>query len=263
MVSVVQNNHAKSVIALDDFNGTPVLAHSGGNYPEIVDDDGKKIDHYIEVARWHDGFTVTAIAGSEASGRKIFYTVGREYSSSLAEVAALYPAALQTIAELPRMHAEAQEQMRLYGLHNGALTRAAYVSIMADIGVAPRSDKEIQDCGLEYGDYGWPSYTLAEIAPLWLAQRRAFGIKKEIAAEQIVAADKPAASAEPTGQAQRRQMLVAAGTPAQFTIGRSFYRIVSRKLGGWITEDDPSIHGSHLLGHEGEPAEIVTVEITE
>ncbi len=59
------------------------------------------------------------------------------------------------------------------------------------------------------------------------------------------------------------RMLIGPGAPDQWVAHGKRYTIVRRGRRRRIDEDDPSVYGEHLLGHEGEWAQEVEVEVTE
>lgn len=55
--------------------------------------------------------------------------------------------------------------------------------------------------------------------------------------------------------------LVVAGAPAEWIEGDKLYRIITRHARRRINEDDPSLYGSRLLGHEGTWGQMVVIEL--
>ena len=265
MVTIKQDNHASAVIEIGEYNNTPVLIHHGGRYPSLVNDEGVVIEKYIDVALYYDGYHVSARAepGADRQPRGLHIDVAH----TLEEVADFYHAAWMAIAEIPALYDKAAAVAKEFGRWNGPISRDTYEAIARDNKFDALSDAEISNnYAVEHGDFDWPSYTLEDCIKYWSQQRRWAALKKE--GEDHKRKTHDATAAEMAGLRTKQashteKRLVPIGTPHETVSKRKLYTVVNREPHGIISEDDPSIYGSHLLGHEGERGEMVTFDVRE
>jgi hypothetical protein len=263
VLTIRLDNHCDSVVAVDEFNGIPVLAHHGGRYPSLLADDGTEVKKLIDVARYQDGWSVTGSAGWGYGGRLEAICVGCR--PSLEAAAELYPAALEAIAAAPLLYAEARAMAAALAISNQPpLSRTDYEAMAAQWKFQPQPDCKLS----EVGDFSFPQYALDRLPECWINQRRGFGIKREReAAEKALRTHYDASRAalkndlRNLSPVRTEEMFVSVGFPDEWVQKNALYTVVGRGKIRRITEDDPSVEGSHLLGHEGEMGQIVTVEI--
>jgi hypothetical protein len=252
MVKTAPDYHADAVIEVDDYQGTPVLIHAGGRYPSLVDDDGRKIDHYIDIAQFHDGYHVRACAGSH-HGYEVSLSVGR--AETIAAAKNLYPIARAAVEDAPHQHAEARALAAKLAF--GPLLRHEYEALAVEYGFEVQPDGDLS----EWGDFSFPQYALADLPRRWCNQRRAFSYKREIEAAREARTDGATIVALRSCPVARTETKFLPGrVPVEWLQRGALYTVVKRAPRR-ISEDDPSIYGSHLLGHEGETGSLVTVEI--
>ena len=265
MATIKQDNHASAVIQIDEYNNTPVLIHHGGRYPSLVNDKGVRIEKYIDVALYYDGYHVSARAepGADRQPRGLHIGVAH----TLEEAADFYHAAWRSIAEIPALYDKAETVAKEFARWNGPISRDVYEAIARDNKFDALSDAEISNnYAVEYGDFDWPSYTLEECVKYWSHQRRLNALKKEEGARKsqtrnATAAEMTTLRTKSVSHTEKR--LVPIGTPHETLSKSKLYTVVNREPHGIISEDDPSIYGSHLLGHEGEHGEVVTFDVRE
>ncbi len=263
-----QDYHADAVIEIGDYEGTPVLIYEGGRYPKLLDENGNEVSRYIDVARFSDdGWIVVGRNGRLRSGQWIEMAAGR--ATSLEDVPTLYEKAVDIIEVAPSLYNQAATMsLKLSCYNNASLSRHDYESLAKEYNFNAEPDEKLAGYGTEYGDFYFPRFALEDLPRLWINQRRAFGYKKEnkIKAQQdhdAAVSDRAAVvetlkSMPVIATASR---LVVLGSARSFTEDGLLYTVVARQYTKQINEDDPSLYGSHLLGHEGEMAEMVTLEV--
>lgn len=155
-----------------------------------------------------------------------------------------------------------QERDWLSAANGGPLSREHYETECLRLGVAPLADVY---CSL-YGDplgFGAPIATCVQHA---IGYRRARMIESEkdavrAAAKVARTAKQAAAASRPMKSTRTQRVPSGVGIGTSVPHGDDVWTAVSVVPAGIITEDDPSIYGSALLGHEGEQAFDVTWEI--
>jgi hypothetical protein len=250
------------VIEISDFEGTPVFIYHGGRYPTLLDDNDAPIERYIDIADFYDGWYVRAMAGKLSGGRAIDLPVGVAPTLDAAKL--LYAEAVKAIEAAPDLYAEADKLASPIASYHGPISRSDYERLAKEYEFEPEPDEELT----EWGDFSFPEYTLAQLPRFWINQRRAFAYKDEL--NDINAAKSSRAAAFRTAVIEdlrtfpilrTETRLLVIGSPNEYLDGDTLYTVVHRGAARRITEDDPSVYGSHLLGHEGELAEMITLEV--
>ena len=258
--SVTPDNHAQFVVEITEHRGIPVLIHKGGHYPSI-NANGERIERLIEVADYYDGWHVTAAFGYHNSYRRAL-RVG--IVKTLEEARLLFDAAVEAIETGPTQYAQADELSRQYQC--GPLTRAEYEALATELGLEVKPDTELS----EWGVFSFPEYALAVLPERWVEQRRAYTARREEeAAEEEARKAKAVADealrerlkAQPVTRTYERFVPVASSDT--WMVKGKLYTVVKRGRPRRITEDDPSVHGEHLLGAEGLMGQVVTIEVRE
>lgn len=259
MITILQDHHQSAVIGLESYQGTPVLIHTAGRYPSILDDDGNQIDRYIDVVEAAGRYHVTGRVGYGYGGRLLALSVGS--AEKLDGARDLYPAAQQAIEDAPAEYTKAREISNRFAPWAGPLSRGEYEKIAHELGFTPLPDNKISI----WGDFTFPQYTLDDLPRLLTHQRRAYTRDREI--KQATADAAPRQTSVATLRlhpvARRETRFVPTGLPDEFLHASKLHTVVSRTGRRVITEDDPAVHGSHLLGHEGETGEIIVLDIRE
>lgn len=255
--TVREDNHASTVIAVEEHQGFPVLIHEVGHYPSLLDEAGAKVERLIEVGRHSYGWTVKGVAGWR-NGRLMSQRVGA--AESLEEARSLFDAAAQAIEAAPGLYERAGELARQYA--HGPLSRAEYERLADQLGFGRRPDEDLS----EWGDFSFPQYSLDKLPKLWIEQRRAYTFRTEKKARFEAMRQAQAAADQSLAEVLRSRPVARVETklvwyfPDEHLQGGALYTVIQREP-HTITGDDPSIYGSYLLGHEGERGEIVTVEV--
>jgi hypothetical protein len=137
--------------------------------------------------------------------------------------------------------------------------------------VTVRPDEELSSAGV----FSFPEYPLPALPKRWIEQLRAVAFEREQEAATKARELREARASEALGphwEAQMEEMrakpvlrterrLVPFGqAPGHWLKGGLLYMVCFRARVR-ITADDPSIHGSHLLGHEGEIGEMLTIQV--
>lgn len=261
--TIKDDHHAKSVLAVEDYQGTPVIVHLGGHYPSLLENAGERvIDRLITVVQYHyepARYVVSGQAGWH-NGRLQTLSVGN--AETLEAARALYPAALQAMKDAPDLYAEAY---RLYGLVQGVpLNRADYEGLAAAWGFDAQPDEDLSPDGV----FAFPEYPLADIPRLTIGRRRAAACQGEQEARRVERR-KAREAADEVEAARLRSMPVLRTEIRLMPLGLwqqeylrhgVLYTIIGRRPHR-IDESDPAAYGEHLLGHEDEPGEFVTIEV--
>lgn len=276
--TVKNDNHESAVIAHFVHNGVPVIIHSGGRYPSLVNDEGVSTSSHpvVKAVVYHDHVQIIASSGVIWHGWTPNATIANLPLVEVHDlVAAVQPYLEEAVARAATVLGEWQDAYkRIWAVPEANLSREAYVAACAEHGAPVRDDAEISESyGIQYGNYAYPHNTVETCIDMKLAFRRWVQIKNDRQAAEDARHIATTATIQdrmarlrplPVSSTETRRV-PAASTPGigqehldrqgrLLTVTASVYR-------GTISDDDPSIYGEHLLGCEGQKSFDVTYEI--
>lgn len=277
-MQITQDNDASSVIEAFEHRGVIVLIHEVGRYPSVTASDGRctKECAHIDISICHDYPHVTAIAGWR-NGRRLSLPIndhlsprpaGASREDVIAYGRAFLDAAVDAIPTIAQQYDAADE---IYGWSYSLphpISRDQYEAECAAHGIAPREDARVS----RWGSFSFPQYGLDALREALLHQKRGYAVEHETeVAEKASAAEASrkradaieTAKARPVKKVIRRLEAPNYQQAGQSHLGRdgTLWTCTLVERGPRISEDDPSIHGEHLLGSEGDRGLWVTWEL--
>lgn len=150
------------------------------------------------------------------------------------------------------------------------LSRDAYEAECARLKVPARPDSECDSYGVRYGDFEGFGYPIETCVEMKLARRRMKTLDADREqAEKAKKAARAAALEAETAAAKTRSVVrtITRRMAERWPLGREqivkgeLWTVTKCTYAGVVSEDDPSIHGSHLLGCEGDPSYDVTWDV--
>ena len=267
---VPDQSHDASKVDLRVVDEIPILVHRGGHYPSAVRDDGVRsgdVPHVTVVqwtVKWSGSTPVMAWVVSASTGyvrgHKTLLEVGQ--AEEIEDALALLPAAVERARGARDEVAAAW--MEIGKASGEPVDRPTYEALCAELGVTPQSDREI---GGHLGAPSWPESKIETVQKFRLACRRQVTLPQEM--EAAAQAERERAQAErdrlrdaPVVETYERLVPAQSGHVGYaFIEGGRLHTVVASRPTGRITADDPSVHGSHLLGWEGNQGCRATIEV--
>lgn len=269
-MKITQDNHAHSVIAAYEYRGVIIIIHRAGSYPSATSDagvstrDAPHIDIAIAIG-WN--FPAVTAVGGWVNGRRRKLPINDHNSprgphATEAEMIAhgktFVDAAIDALATIPAEYAAAEEQMRQICALPSPLSREDYEAACTAWEIAQIDDEHLSS----WGDFSFPSYRGKSRLANLLHQRRGFQAERErteavAAASAAIAARRQAAieaaALRPVSRrTETRESVNYQRVGDRRMIHNELWTAVDVEWAGVVSEDGPSLYGSHLLGHEGE-----------
>lgn len=189
---------------LDDWflvEGVPVLVHSSGYYPQLVNDRGESTHDVPHLAITYCARTTHTKAGPYPQYTEVAVTGhyppdatshGRYrqrvlWHRDLPEVEDVTPYLeearrhldLEAFRRIPAAYQAAFERIAQSEPYRGALSRAEYEAACRALGVAAHPDERCS----EWGEFAYPQYLPDQVVEYRLRQWRALGIEQEVKAK--------------------------------------------------------------------------------
>ncbi|MEW5423972.1 hypothetical protein [Amorphus sp. 3PC139-8] len=274
-LSVLEDHYRSFAIAATIIDGIPVVLSPVGRYPQYLMPDGKPVGSsgpYVEA------FIYDQVPEAAPEASLVVREPGRQVSVRLFEI----PLSLKTDPDaifdyiearidavplaLEEYHRETErflavlEERKTWPVD---MTRDDYERLTVEAGGEPQSDKQVSGWGI----FGYPTHSVDYCRIKYIEQSYASALEKR----RRSYAEQSKAAAQEQRQKRTDQLRKAPTSRTYNTIIPSSYspewlrgdalHVVVERKDCIISDDDPSVYGSHLLGHEGSAGWRVKVEV--
>lgn len=184
------------------FEGVPVLVHSVGTYPQLVNDAGETTRDTPHISIRHGGtysargcdyknIKIVCEAGPERPSRRPMelQAWSQEFEKTpdigpwIQRAKQHLPDAVTLLAEMPQRFADARHRISAHLQYPDALSREDYESACAELGIAPDPDPVSR----VHGIYDFPHYMADQVLAYQMVLKRGRGISRAIASLDLPA----------------------------------------------------------------------------